>query len=121
MTESGLVVTGRRARAAHEDPRDYPPNSNKPPVGSVGPNVAAGYGNTHVMWDRVGAPPVQAWQGWPVEWATPNWGDTIGRGEAVARVSVVFGAIEPERVDPGHDAPVPGRPRATGGPAALDA
>ena len=93
MTGSGLIVTDRRVRSAH-DPRDYPPNDNQPPVGSVGPNVAPGFGDTHVMYDGRLPPPVQAWQGWPVEWATPNWGEAVGLGEAAIRVSVVYGAID---------------------------
>src|SRR6185312_2185650 len=92
MTESGIVVTDRR-RSAVDDPRSWPPNDN-PPIGSVGPNVPAGFGDTHAMWDATQPPPVQAWQGWPVEWDTPRWGDSIGAGNAASRVSVVFGAID---------------------------
>lgn len=70
VTESGLVVmAGTRAV-----PRDNPPNAN-PPLGSVGPNVPAGIGDVHVMYDKAHPPAqVQAWQGWPVEWQTPLWG-----------------------------------------------
>lgn len=90
-TSSGLVVHDSRLRAF---PRDVDPNSNEA-VGSVGPNVPAGYGDEHVMWDECGvAPPmVQAWQGWPVEWATPTWGSMAGLGEITRRVSTVFAAI----------------------------
>lgn len=94
---SGLIVRDNRHRAF---PRDVDPNDNAA-VGSVGPNVPEGYGDTHVMyadsWNGHGvlAPPmVQAWQGWPVEWATPNWGSMVGLGEITRRVSTVFGAID---------------------------
>lgn len=88
---SGLIVRDLRHRAF---PRDVDPNSNDA-VGSVGPNVDAGYGDTHVMWDECGiAPPmVQAWQGWPVEWATPTWGSAVGMTEIMRRASTVFAAI----------------------------
>ena len=125
-TELGhRVVTDRRHRAAVDDPRNYPPNDNQPPVGSVGPNVAPGFGDTHVMYPAgdqrpetslMPTPPVQAWQGWPTEWATPNWGDGVGIGRAAAKVSVVFGAIDlnssllatmpPYRVAHGEPAPL---------------
>lgn len=70
-TSGGLIVIRDfRSRAI---PRDNEPNAN-PPVGSVGPNVPAGFGDTHVNYS-ISNPPmeVQAWNGWPVEWATPNW------------------------------------------------
>lgn len=54
-------------------PRDNLPNSN-PPVGSVGPNVPAGFGDSHVIYDADNPPAqVQAWQGWPSQWDTPLW------------------------------------------------
>jgi HK97 family phage portal protein len=59
-------------------PRDSIPNVNDP-VGSVGDNVAEGYGDTHVMYpegmlEQSGyMPEVQAWQGWPTGWETPLW------------------------------------------------
>ena len=59
-------------------PRDNLPNTN-PPVGTTGPNVPAGFGDTHVMYPAVAPPPqVQAWAGWPVEWATPEWQAFMG-------------------------------------------
>jgi HK97 family phage portal protein len=65
-----VVVRDFRSRAI---PRDNLPNPN-PPVGSVGPNVPAGFGDTHVNYSLTN-PPVeaQAWQGWPVLWETPDW------------------------------------------------
>ncbi len=96
VTESGLVVSDRRHHRA--DPRSWPDNANvqpPPPVG-VGPTTSEGFGNDHVMYPEVlGAPPVQAWSGWPVEWSTPNWGDAAGGlAGMINRVSVVFGAID---------------------------
>lgn len=51
------------------DPRgDTVPNANAP-VGTVGPDVPAGDGDTHVMYPGyVSATP---WAGWPVGWDTP--------------------------------------------------
>jgi HK97 family phage portal protein len=108
-TESGLVVTDRRHERADTDPRSWPDNGNvqpPPPVGA-GPTTSEGFGNTHVMYPAVydalspwsggwaGKPPMQAWSGWPVEWATPNWGSAAGGLSAMAnRVSTVFGAID---------------------------
>lgn len=91
-TPSGLLVQDRRSRAF---PRDVDPNTNEA-VGSVGPNVPEGYGDTHVMYDGAGVlpPMVQAWQGWPVEWATPTWGGMVGLGEITRRVSTVFAGID---------------------------
>lgn len=91
-TPSGLVVHDSRARAF---PRDVDPNGNDA-VGSVGPDVSEGYGDTHVMYDGCGIPPpmVQAWQGWPVEWATPTWGSMVGLGEITKRVSTVYAGID---------------------------
>jgi len=75
-------------------PRDNAPNTNAPPAGTVGPNVDAGFGDTHVMypaWD----PPVQAqaWAGWPVGWATPEWwSGTWDR--FMSQVDTVFACID---------------------------
>jgi HK97 family phage portal protein len=69
-TESGLLVVRDYRRS-----RDNIPNEN-PPIGSVGPNIPPGYGDTHVMYDAQLPPAqVQAWQGWPLEWDTPWWND----------------------------------------------
>jgi HK97 family phage portal protein len=97
VTETGLVVTNERHHRAG-DPRSWPDNGNvqpPPPVGA-GPTTSEGYGNTHVMYpETVGAPPVQAWSGWPVEWATPTWGEAAGGlAGIINRVSTVFGAID---------------------------
>ncbi|HKY68604.1 MAG TPA: phage portal protein [Acidimicrobiales bacterium] len=95
VTDSGLVVTDRRYVRA-DDPRAWPPNDNvqpPPPVGA-GPTTSEGFGNTHVMYPAVSPPPVQAWSGWPVEWATPTWGGATGLAEMTNRVSTVFGAID---------------------------
>lgn len=96
-TPSGLVVYDQRVRAF---PRDVDPNDNAA-VGSVGPNVPAGYGDEHVMYADcyngygvIPPPQVQAWQGWPVEWATPTWGAMVGLGEITRRNSKVFAAID---------------------------
>lgn len=96
-TPGGLIVRDSRHRAF---PRDVDANGN-PAVGTVGPDVPAGYGDDHVMYaDSVngwGVPPppmVQAWAGWPVEWATPMWGSMVGLGEITKRVSTVFAAID---------------------------
>lgn len=51
------------------DPRDRVPNANEP-LGSTGPNVAPGFGDTHVMYPA-GGWHAEAWQGWPVGWQTP--------------------------------------------------
>lgn len=85
-------MTDRRDRAF---PRDVDANDN-PAEGTVGPNVPAGFGDTHVMYDaNAPAPPqVQAWDGWPVEWATPNWGATVGLADISRRVSTVWAAID---------------------------
>lgn len=79
MPDSELVIV-RDFRTRAAIPRDNPPNSN-PPTGTVGPNVAPGFGDTHAMYpigrlDEAGLmPEVQAWQGWPTGWHTPTgWG-----------------------------------------------
>ncbi len=79
---------------AHERafPRDNLPNDN-PPIGSTGPNVPAGFGDTHVMYPASNPPvQVQAWQGWPVEWATPQWNAFLG--EFSAQVDTVFACLD---------------------------
>ena len=71
-----IVIRDFRSRAI---PRDNPPNAN-PPVGSVGPNVPAGFGDTHVMYSADYPPmQVQAWNGWPTEWETPLWNNARAR------------------------------------------
>lgn len=92
---SGLVVTDRRHQRSDLPPRDNPPNDNQPPVGSVGPNVDAGFGDTHVMYPWW-SPPVeaQAWQGWPVEWATPSFGSTVGIDTVMARQSIIWACMD---------------------------
>ena len=73
-SEGLVIVRDFRSRAdTRPPPRDNLPNGN-PPVGSVGPDVPAGFGDTHVNFS-IDNPPVQAqaWQGWPVEWDTPLW------------------------------------------------
>ena len=49
-----------------------------------------------VMYDSGGVPPpgVARWDGWPVEWATPSWGSTVGLTEITKRSSTVFAAID---------------------------
>jgi HK97 family phage portal protein len=82
MGDSELVVVrDYRSRAI---PRDNPPNAN-PPLGSVGPNVAPGFGDTHTLYPEGqletsgNMPDVMAWQGWPVSWDTPNNGNDYTR------------------------------------------
>jgi HK97 family phage portal protein len=81
--ESGLIVIrDYRNRAI---PRDNPPNSN-PPIGSVGPNVPAGFGDSHAMYSATNPPmEAQAWQGWPTGWQTPLW-----NGESFPRLVSTF-------------------------------
>jgi HK97 family phage portal protein len=68
-----IVVRDFRSRDALP-PRDNLPNSN-PPLGTVGPNVPEGFGDTHVNFSALNPPmEAQAWAGWPVLWDTPNWG-----------------------------------------------
>lgn len=114
VTDTGLVVTDRRHRA--EPPRDNLPNDNvqPPPPVSVGPNASEGFGNTHVM-HPYGSVVPQAWSGWPVEWATPQWGSMVGLHEIFGRVSTVWACIDlnasilstmpPYRTQGGHVAP----------------
>jgi len=74
-SKSLIVIRDYRTRAI---PRDDIPNSNDP-IGSVGPNVPQGFGDTHAMYpegqlETSGImPEVQAWQGWPTGWETPLW------------------------------------------------
>jgi HK97 family phage portal protein len=102
--------TGRYARAliprdADPDPRGRIPNDN-PAVGTVGPNVPAGFGDTHVGYPA-GFPPYQAeaWAGWPLEWGTPwmesdpTWSTFFGFGAAdpagyLNRVSTVGTCVD---------------------------
>lgn len=86
-TQSGLLVIRdyRRSNA-----RDEIPNVN-PPIGSVGPNVPPGFGDTHVMYDSAFPPAqAQAWNGWPLEWDTPLWND----GAMLALVSTLGTCID---------------------------
>lgn len=76
-----IVVRDFRSRSdVRPPPRDNLPNGNDP-IGSVGPDVPAGFGDTHVAYPATNPPmQVQAWQGWPVEWDTPLWnGQTTQR------------------------------------------
>jgi HK97 family phage portal protein len=85
MTRSGLVVVG------HRSAEGVIPNPN-PPLGTVGPNVGPGFGDTHVMYPASHPPPeVQHWDGWPVEWDVPNWN---GMTSQIGKVSVVFACID---------------------------
>lgn len=74
-------------------PRDNQPNANDPPLGTTGPNVDPGFGDTHVMYPSW-APPmeVQAWAGWPVEWATPHWNSFYG--EFQTQVDTAFACLD---------------------------
>lgn len=73
-------------------PRDNAPNTNDP-IGSVGPNVPAGFGDTHVMYPQWDAPiQAQAWQGWPVEWATPHWNAFFG--EYSSQADTAFACLD---------------------------
>ena len=97
-TPTGIVVTDRRH--SRSDPRSWPanPNFDPPPPDQpgVGPNMSAGFGNTHVMFpDWLDGPEVQAWSGWPVEWSTPNWNSgTVGTPGIISKISTVFGCID---------------------------
>lgn len=81
-----VVIRDYRSRAI---PRDNPPNAN-PPIGSVGPNVTEGFGDTHVMYpdgqlETSGQmPEVMAWQGWPTSWQTPLWNGISGYSRLVS-------------------------------------
>lgn len=77
----------RRARAL---PLDVPPPSDE---GDTGGDSGSG---SLVMYDgSAPAPPfAQRWGGWPVEWATPNWGSMVGLSEITRRVSTVFAAMD---------------------------
>ena len=75
QTPSGVLVVRDRRHSRSDPARDNIPNTN-PVSGSVGPNVAAGYGDTHVMYSAAHPPmEAQAWQGWPIGWETPMWND----------------------------------------------
>lgn len=79
-----VVIRNFQKRAAI--PRDSIPNNN-PPIGTVGPNVPEGFGDTHAMYpegrlEQSGLmPEVEAWAGWPTGWNTPLWngGGITGR------------------------------------------
>jgi HK97 family phage portal protein len=102
------MVTDRRHTRSNDDPRSWPPNDNGPgvndPPSTVGPTSSEGFGNDHVMYpadtgppattDIIRTPPVMPWSGWPVEWQTPLWGQAVGLGGIMNRVSTVFGAID---------------------------
>lgn len=81
-----IIIRDFRSRAI---PRDSIPNEN-PPLGSVGDNVAPGFGDTHAMFpigqlEQSGImPEVQAWQGWPTGWETPLWNGAVGQGRLVS-------------------------------------
>ena len=81
-----IVVRDYRNRAI---PRDSIPNPN-PPVGTVGDNVPAGFGDTHAMFpsgqlETSGyMPEVQAWAGWPTGWETPLWNGATYLGRLVS-------------------------------------
>ena len=70
-----IVVRDFRSRSI---PRDSIPNQNDP-IGTVGDNVPAGFGDVHVMYPEGQLetsgymPEVQAWAGWPTGWETPLW------------------------------------------------
>jgi HK97 family phage portal protein len=81
-----IIVRDYRTRAI---PRDSIPNANAP-IGSVGDNVSAGFGDTHVMYPdgqlqtSGNMPEVQAWQGWPTSWETPRWNGFHGHSKLVS-------------------------------------
>ena len=86
MPDELLVIRDYRSRAI---PRDSVPNAN-PPVGTVGDNVPAGFGDTHAMYptghlEQAGYwPEVQAWAGWPTGWETPLWNGATNPGRMVS-------------------------------------
>lgn len=89
-SESGLVIV-RDWRSRSLPPRDNLPNANDP-VGSVGPNVPEGFGDTHAMYDAWNPPmEAQAWNGWPVLWDTPLWN---GYAEYMRGVSTLWTCID---------------------------
>ena len=81
-----VIIRDYRNRAI---PRDSIPNTN-PPIGTVGDNVPAGYGDTHAMYptgqlEQSGyMPEVQAWQGWPTGWESPLWNGATYMGRLVS-------------------------------------
>lgn len=109
LTESGLLVREyRRSLPGPADPRGNPPNGqppgdNPPPTTanpphdfspiSVGPDASDGFGNTHVATLGVD---VQAWSGWPDQWATPLWGAGADGmlGALGGRVDIVFACLD---------------------------
>jgi HK97 family phage portal protein len=84
---SGLVVRDyRRAGEVPQVPPDeHDPNGN-PALGSVGPQYAAG---VNVMYPS-GGQHAEGWDGWPVEWNTPWYGDAWS-GVGVGRFNSEFG------------------------------
>lgn len=88
-----------------DTPRENVPNGNDP-MGTVGPDVPAGFGDTHVMYPAVNPPAqAEAWAGWPVEWATPwlepspMWSTFFGYGQSdpvgyLTRVSTVGTCVD---------------------------
>lgn len=79
-------------------PRDDIPNANPAPPspetdpGTVGPNALPGFGDTHAMYPAWNPPPqAQAWQGWPVGWATPYWN---GYGSVSTCSDVAFACLD---------------------------
>lgn len=107
---SALGFDSARTRALQRDARNQIPNTNDP-LGSVGPNVPAGFGDTHAMYP-IGGLHASAWQGWPVSWAGlpmedlgaavyPTGGDWSGFGYGrhnpsgyLGRVSIVGTCVD---------------------------
>lgn len=83
---------------------NLPPTTTNPPGDynpvSVGPDASDGFGNTHTTDLGVsgwGSPvDVQAWSGWPDQWATPLWGSGSQTllGPLGHRVDVVFECLD---------------------------
>lgn len=91
---AGTLVIVRDRRSARAIPRDNAPNVNAP-VGSVGPNVPAGFGDAHVMYSASNPPmQVQAWNGWPTEWHTPGWNVATDTATLSRRVSTLWTCVD---------------------------
>lgn len=93
-------ATGRYVRALPADPaaqfpRDHPSNDNAP-LPSVGPNVPAGFGDTHVMYPADGPPPPEPWQGWPVTWGTEwsNQNPGYATKAWLSRLDIIFTCLD---------------------------
>jgi HK97 family phage portal protein len=93
-TPSGLIVREHRraAETPQIDPSGHDPNPNDPAVGSVGPQFAPG---RNVMYPA-GGWHAEGWDGWPVEWNMPWFGDAwsgpgVGRfnSELAGRLTTV--------------------------------